>query len=415
MLRRAAPQRVLQVVLTLSLCVASLVGAASAQQPAIQYAYDELGQLVAVVDQDGNAAIYVYDAVGNILSIQRVDAASLPGRVAITAVVPGKGKIGTLVSILGKGFGASGGQNAVSFNGVVATVAQASATRITTTVPSGATSGPITVATPLGSAMSPRPFRIVGTLAVTPATVTLGVGGTQQFVVTDGGVETTNVMWTVNDIVGGDPGVGTVSGQGLYTAPTTTVSLRTVTVTATSKDDVTVLATATVMLQPPLPAFLAAAPVGVQVTDPQSRVIVAPGVGIQRAPDGTGLTIVAAAIGVSPPMPNAFSGISQVSVSLEPLITSVSPAAAVRGSASLTLILTGSGLAGLISIEFLLNNTPDAAITVTNLTATAGGTQATAQISITATATLGPRVVRIRAPAGTTTSVGAGGNVFTVQ
>ena len=415
MLRRAAPRRVLQVVLTLSLCVVSLVGAASAQPPAVQYAYDELGQLVAVVDQDGNAAIYVYDAVGNILSIQRVDAASLPGRVAITAVVPGKGKIGTLVSILGKGFGASGGQNAVSFNGIVATVAQASATRITTTVPSGATSGPITVATPLGSATSPRPFRIVGTLAVTPVTVTLGVGGTQQFVATDGGVETTNVMWTVDGIVGGDPGVGTVSGQGLYTAPTTTVSMRTVTVTAISKDDVTVIATATVMLQPPLPAFLAAAPVGVQVTDPQLRVVVAPGVGIQRAPDGTGLTIVAAAIGVSPPVSNAFSGISQVSVSLEPLITSVFPAAAVRGSASFTLTLTGSGLAGLISIEFLLNNAPDTSIAVINLTAPADGTQATAVISISSTAALGPRVVRVRAPAGTTTSVGAGGNVFTVQ
>ena len=411
MLRRPASRDVLHGLVAIALCVAR---AAWAEQPPIQYAYDELGQLVAVVDQDGNAAIYVYDAVGNILSIQRVDAASFAGRVAITAVVPGKGRPGTLVSILGKGFGGSG-QNVVSFNGVVATVGQSSPTRIVTAVPPGATTGPVSVTTPLASALSPRPFRVVGTLAVAPTTVSLGVGGRQQFVATEGGVETTNVVWAVNGVVGGDPGVGTVSGQGLYTAPATIVSVRTVAVTATSTDDVAVIATGTVTLQPPLPTFLAAASIGIQVIDPELRVAVAPGIGIQRAPDGDGLTIVAPAIGVSPPLPEAFSGISQVSVSLEPMIASIAPAAAVRGSANLSVTLTGSGLAGAISLEFLLNNAPDPAITTANLTATADGTQAAAQISIAATAALGPRVARIRTPAGTTTSVGAGGNVFTVQ
>ena len=36
-----------------------------------QYFYDELGRLVGVVDGQGNAAVYNYDAVGNLLSIQR--------------------------------------------------------------------------------------------------------------------------------------------------------------------------------------------------------------------------------------------------------------------------------------------------------------------------------------------------------
>ena len=412
MLRRPASRRVLHGLVAVALCVAR---AASAEQSPVQYAYDELGQLVAVVDQDGNAAIYVYDAVGNILSIQRVDAASLAGRVAITAIVPGKGKPGTLVSILGKGFGGSGGQNVVSFNGVVATVGQSSPTRIVTAVPTGATTGPISVTTPLGSALSPRPFRVVGALAVAPAAVNLGVGGRQQFVATEDGVETTNVTWAVNGVVGGDPGVGTVSGQGLYAAPATIVSVRTVAVTATSTDDVAVIATGTVTLQPPVPMFLAAASIGIQVIDPELRVVVAPGIGIQRASDGDGLTIVAPAIGVSPPVPEGFSGIPQVSVSVEPLIAAIVPAAAVRGSANLSVTLTGSGLAGVISLEFLLNNAPDPAITVANLTATADGMQAAAQISIAGTAALGPRVARIRTPAGTTTSVGAGGNVLTVQ
>jgi len=416
MCRRAARSRALRRLLALSLSLAFaalLSSASSAQPPAIQYGYDELGRLVVVVDQDGNTAIYSYDAVGNILSIQRVDAG--PARVAITFVSPGKGKTGTVVSIFGKGFGASAGQNSVSFNGTPAIVGQASPTRIITSVPPGATTGPITVAAPLGSAVSPQPFRVLGVITIAPATASLGVGATQQFVATEGGAETTNVIWSVNGIVGGDPTVGTVSPQGLYTAPATITSLQTVAVTATSKDDVAVSAVATVTLRPPVPAFLAAAPVGVQVMDPGLRLIAAPPVGVQLPPEITGLTVIAAPVGVAPPTPDAFSGMSQVMVSLAPLITSVAPAAASRGSTNLTLTMTGSGLAGVISVEFLLNYAPDAAFTVANLTATSDGTQATAVISIASTAALGPRAVRIRAPTGTTTSVGAGGNVFTVQ
>lgn len=407
--------RVLHGCLALALCVASAVCVASAQPPAVQYAYDELGRLVAVVDPDGNAAIYAYDAVGNLLSIQRVDAATLPGRVAITALVPGKGKAGTTVSVLGKGFSLIAGQNAVAFNGVVAVVTQASATRLITTVPPGATTGPVTVTAPLGSAISPQPFRIAGVITVTPVTASLGVGGTQLFVATDGGVDTTNVIWAVNSIVGGDPGVGTISAQGLYTAPATIASLQSVTVAATSKDDVAVTATANVTLRPPVPAFLAALPLGVRVADPGLRVIAAPAVGVQPAPEAGGLTAFAVPVGVSPPMPHMFSGMSQVSVSFEPLITAIAPAAAARGSANVTLTITGSGLAGTIGLELLLNHVPDTAIAVTDLTAALDGTQVTAHLSITATAVSGPRVIRIHAAAGATTAVGTGGNVFTVQ
>ena len=382
-------------VLIVALSLVSRAGVAAAQSPAVQYAYDELGRLVAVVDQQGNAAIYVYDAVGNVLSIQRADAAALPG-VAITAVVPEKGKAGTVVSILGKGFGS--GQNAVRFNGISAVVGQASGNRIITAVPAGATTGPITVTAPLGSATSPRPFRVIGALAVTPATATLGSGATQQFVAADGGVETTNVLWSVGGLLGGDVAVGTISPQGLYIAPATIAASVTVTVTAISRDDASVVATAIVTLKPPVLRFLAAAPLGVQVIDPGLRAVVASGVAVQRAPNAGALTIAA-----------------PLSVGVEPLITSVSPAAAVRGSTNLALTVAGSGLAGVSTIEFLLNNIVDTAVTVTNVTAASDGTHLTAQISIAATAPLGPRVVRAHGPNGVTTSAGTGGNVFTVQ
>jgi len=168
-------------------------------------------------------------------------------------------------------------------------------------------------------------------------------------------------------------------------------------------------------LRPPVPAFLAALSVGVQVADPGLRVVAAPVVGVQPATEAAGLTAVAALVGVSPPTPDVFAGITQVSVSLEPLVTSISPATGARGTTSLALTITGSGLAGATAIDFLLNNAADGAITATNLASTADGTQVTVQISITSGATTGLRVVRIHAPAGTTTSVGAGGDVFTVQ
>ena len=399
--------------LVLSLALVAHATLARAQSPAIQYAYDELGRLVAVVDQQGNAAIYVYDAVGNMLLIRRFDAATLPG-VAITAVVPDKGKAGTVVSILGKGFGGAG-QNAVAFNGAAASVTQSSGNRIVTTVPAAATTGPITVTTPLGSAISPRPFRIVGALAVTPLTATLGPGATKQFVAIDDGAETTNVLWSVDSLIGGDAGVGTVSPQGLYVAPAAIPSPRTVTVTATSRDDASVGASAVVTLRPPAIVFLAANPLGVQVTDQGLRPVVAFGVGVQRAPDADGLTIVAAAIGVAPAVREAFAETALVSVSREPLITAISPSIAVRGAINVTLTVTGSGLAGTTALEFLLNNAVDTAVTVAGLTAATDGTQLTAQISVATSAAVGPRVVRTRGPAGPTTSVGTGGNVFTVQ
>ena len=413
--RRCRPLRRIVGVFPTLACALLLATTAAAQPPPIQYVYDALGRLVAVADRDGNAAIYVYDAVGNILAIQRVDAANLPGQVAITFVSPGKGKPGTVVSILGKGFGATAAQNAVSFNGTAAVVSSAAANRIVATVPAGATTGPIAVTAPLGSATSPQPFRVLGDLAVAPTTASLGTSATQQFDATAGGAATTNVTWAVNGVVGGDPGVGTISAQGLYTAPATIAALQPVTVSATSKDDAAVTAAATVTLRPPVPAFASARPVGVQVSDPGLRAVLAPGVGVQRSPDASGLTVVASQVGVSPPQSAAFSGASLVSVSRAPLVSSVSPATAARGTTNLTLTLTGSDLAGAISLDFLRNNAPDSTITVTNLTASPDGTQATAVVSIASSSPLEPRVVRIQTPAGTTTSVGAGGNVFTVQ
>ena len=91
-----------------------------------QYFYDELGQLVKVVDSTGNVIEYVYDQVGNILEIKR----STAGQLDIFDFTPKQGPVGTAVTIQGQGFGATSLDNTVQFNGVSAEVTSATTTTL---------------------------------------------------------------------------------------------------------------------------------------------------------------------------------------------------------------------------------------------------------------------------------------------
>ena len=159
----------------------SSLAVAQLPPPPIHYVYDDLNRLIAVIDRDNSAAAYVYDAVGNILAIERFNVAEIPGAIGITFVAPGKGKTGTKVTIYGKGFGTSAAQVSVSFNGTSATVDSVSGNRIATSVPAGATTGTIVVTAPLGAATSPKAFRVLGPITIAPTSAQLQVGRTQPF------------------------------------------------------------------------------------------------------------------------------------------------------------------------------------------------------------------------------------------
>ncbi len=124
----------------------------------IAYLYDRSGRLVGVVDPTGETAVYIYDGVGNLLSIARRSSSV----VSIIDFSPGSGAIGATVRIYGTGFSATASQNTVSFNGVTAALTSSTATEIVTAVPSGATSGPIAVTAPSGSATSSASFIVGG-------------------------------------------------------------------------------------------------------------------------------------------------------------------------------------------------------------------------------------------------------------
>ena len=66
--------------------------------------------------------------------------------------MPTTGAVGDVVTIVGGGFGPAG-QNAVLFNGVSASMSSETPSQLLVNVPQGATSGPISVVAPGGSAM----------------------------------------------------------------------------------------------------------------------------------------------------------------------------------------------------------------------------------------------------------------------
>ena len=142
----------------------------------VTYIYDSLGRLISTVGPI-DTAIYNYDVVGNLLSISRQSSS----QVAIISFTPGSGPVGAAVTIYGSAFSVTASQNTVQFNGVPATVTSASTTQILTTVPAGATSGPITVTNPNGSATSSTSFTVgassSGAPVITGFTPSIGSAG----------------------------------------------------------------------------------------------------------------------------------------------------------------------------------------------------------------------------------------------
>jgi YD repeat-containing protein len=161
-------------------CLAA-IGALSivtrAQSP-VRYVYDDLGRLVGVIDQNGNAATYAYDAVGNLLSITRTDSST----VSIISVSPATGAAsGTTVTINGTGFSATASQDTVTFNGTAATVTSATGNVLVVVVPNGATTGAISITTPSGTTTSASAF-VITTINLAPTitsfTPIVGTAGT---------------------------------------------------------------------------------------------------------------------------------------------------------------------------------------------------------------------------------------------
>ncbi len=219
----------------LALLLACAIGI-SAQT--VRYVYDAAGRLVAVIDPNGDAAIYTYDAVGNVLSITRQSA----GVVSVLEFFPKVGSVGQNVTLYGTGFSATASQNTVTFNGTSATIVSATTTQIVATVPTGATTGSIAVTTPSGNATSSSAFSVTASTAPTIS----GFSPTSGVSATSVTVSGTNFDTTANRnrlVLNATPtAIGTASATSLATtvpasATSGKVSVTTANGTAVSTSD----------------------------------------------------------------------------------------------------------------------------------------------------------------------------------
>lgn len=419
-----------------------LLSATAQQGNTTTYVYDANGRLHAVIYPVGDAVVYEYDAAGNISAIRRLPATTL----AILSFSPHEGIPGDLVTFIGLGFG--GGVNDVSFNGASATIVSVTPTKVVAVVPEAATTGLVTITTPTGSVSTATPFTIAG-LRITPSVASVKFGESVQFVseVLPATLDQT-VEWSVEGVIGGNASIGTISADGVYTAPNTRFSA--LTIRATSVADNTRFGEAHVTVNDPndIQSVIAAAvsvqrgdnvkasaiarpvavqygqfsgvrsafagPVSVQRGNAATSSAIARPVSVQR---GNAATSAAIARPVSVQF-NNFMGWNfpgAVSATAGPYIQSISPGSFTRGT-STSVTINGVGLTGATTLRFILaSGSIDTSITVSNISVSPDGLSVTATITVSAGSAVGSRLVIIATPNGDSIGVDVVVNKINVQ
>jgi YD repeat-containing protein len=148
----------------------------------------------------------------------------------ISSFNPSSGKVGTTVVIAGTGFRLTPSANTVRFTGpnstwVAATVTAASSTSLTVSVPTGAVTGPLQVATSGGTATSTGHFIVLPTedfqLSVAPTTVSVAASGEGAIQLTLSGSGGFTALTTLG-VSGVPPGVSATFGAATLTASQST-------------------------------------------------------------------------------------------------------------------------------------------------------------------------------------------------
>ena len=153
--------------------------------------------------------------------------------ISFSPFAPTFGQVGTGVTITGTAFT---GATAVSFNGVAATFTEGPPGTITTTVPAGATTGPITVTTPgSGPLITTTRFTVTSgplapfSLTATPSSQILSAGTSTSYIVTVS--RTAGFTDNLNFSVAGLPAAARAS----FSPNPTSANFSTMTVTTTAR------------------------------------------------------------------------------------------------------------------------------------------------------------------------------------
>lgn len=387
-----------------------------------QYLYDANGRLSAVVAPSGAAVIYRYDAAGNLTEIDQIAA----GGLAVLSFSPQVGTVGDQVTLTGTGLDTV---STVSFNGVPAQIASATVSSLTTSVPTGASSGPITVTGTRGAFTTTDSFTVVARVDVSPATAQILPNEAVQFQAVVVGTANQQVTWAVNGIAGGNSAVGTVSANGLYIAPNINTGL-TVTVSAASGADGAVSGQGTVRILNP----------NTTSEVRSSSLIVSRGLAANSQAFATSVSVARsnfandflAAVSVTVEKGNAVATLARlvsvelgpvvplssppVSTTTGPVIGSIAPAAFTHGTA-VSVTITGQNLVGVSGILFLTASTgaPDRNITVTGISSSPDGGTLTFTATSAAGTVLGTDVIQVVAQNGSTPITNLGNNVMQIQ
>lgn len=437
--------RSFQFVLLVVVFSASLFSATAQQGNTTTYVYDDNGRLRAVISPAGDAAVYEYDAAGNITAIRRLAATTL----AILSFSPHEGLSGDEVTFIGVGFG--GGVTNVSFNGAAASIVSVTPNKVVATVPAAATTGLVTITTPTGSVSTATPFTVAG-LRITPSAATVKFGESVQFSaeVLPSTLDQT-VEWSVDNVIGGNASVGTISPAGLYAAPNTRFS--SLIVRATSISDSTRFAEARVTVNDPNDIqSVFAGPVSVQRGENINSAAIATNVAVQFG------AVSATQSALSKPIAVQFGSLASASAALaRPLAvqygTSAIPVSALANSVSVqvngetlqyfpldnvsatfgpyiqsislgsftrntatSVTIAGAGLTNATALRFITAaGTIDTSITVSNISVSADGSSLTATIAVGSGSAVGSRVVVIATPNGDSISVDLVVNRINIQ
>ena len=403
------------------------LGLAHGQGGTTQYIYDANGRLSGVLDPSGNAAIYHYDPAGNLTSIEQVSAGSF----SILSFSPQIGTIGDQVSFVGVGLDTV---SAVSFNGTPGQILTSSTNSLTTAVPAGAASGPITLSGVRGTASTSSNFTVVARVDVSPLLVETLPNRPVQFQANVVGTSNQSVTWAVNGIAGGNSTVGTISTSGVYLAPNITTGL-TVGISSISQADPAVAGQATVRILNPAnvsevhSGAVSVAPSlinGQTTTAPlvsvgigllQNTQVISHSVTVTENTINGGFVVapeVLVGFGSSSTNQNQFFS-RAVSATTGPVITAISPTTLTRGTAT-AVTLTGANLQGTNSVFFLTSSNSLAAnITISNISASADGSTVTFTATVGSTATTGTDVIYVAGSNGSSQAVSIGTNAVQIQ
>jgi hypothetical protein len=196
--------------------------------------------------------IALIDAAGNLgntvaASFELVGAGGTEP-LSIASIAPESGPPGTEVVLSGSGFDASGPEaNTVDLDEMRAEIVAASPTNLTLRVPEGAGPGLFVVRNARGVAASPF-FAVSPTIAVEPEDAEVAVGASLSLAARVFASASDEVLWSVATS-GGDP--GSITAEGVYTAPGALPASGIVEVTARLASDANVADTVEVHVLPP--------------------------------------------------------------------------------------------------------------------------------------------------------------------